>query len=199
MKSVAIIRLGVGNTAAIAFALERLCARGVVTDDPAVVAQAERLILPGVGAAAFGAARLAETGLGEAVKAFTRPLLGVCLGMQLLHERSEEGDASGLGLLDGHVRRLKSFEGRPVPHMGWSRIRPSKECLLMEGVGYGEFFYFAHSYACPLSEATVAVADYGEPFAAAAQRGNFFGCQFHPERSGAAGARVLENFLAAPC
>lgn len=196
--SVAVVKLGVGNTASVLFALERLGARAVLTDDPARVADAERVILPGVGAAAYAAAVLRERGLDTVLRAFKRPLLGICLGQQLLFERSEEGDAEGLGLLSGDVTALPNSRAWPSPHMGWSRLTERRANPLLDGVD-GEYVYFVHSFACPVGESTLASAEYGRPFAAAVARSNVFGCQFHPERSGAVGARVLANFLALPC
>jgi len=196
--SVAVVKLGVGNTASVLFALERLGVRAELTDDPARVADAARVILPGVGAAAYAARVLRDRGLDEVLRRFQRPLLGICLGQQLLFERSEEGDAQGLGLLSGDVAALPNSRAWPSPHMGWSRLSERQAHPLLEGVA-GEYMYFVHSFACPVDEHTIASAEYGRPFAAAVARGNVFGCQFHPERSGAAGARVLANFMALPC
>lgn len=196
---VGIIKFGAGNTASVLFALERLGARGVLIDDPAQVRDAERLILPGVGAAAAAMQNLQASGMAEAIKTFRRPLLGVCLGMQLLYERSEEGDAEGLGLLPGKVRALPSSIAAPSPHMGWTGVQATRAHPLLDGIESGEYFYFVHSYACPTDARTLATAAYGERFSAIAAGETVFGCQFHPERSGAAGARVLRNFLALPC
>jgi len=196
--SVAVVKLGVGNTASVLFALERLGVRAELTDDPARVADAARVILPGVGAAAYAARVLRDRGLDEVLRRFQRPLLGICLGQQLLFERSEEGDARGLGLLSGDVAALPNSRAWPSPHMGWSRLSECQPHPLLEGVA-GAYMYFVHSFACPVDEHTIASAEYGRPFAAAVARGNVFGCQFHPERSGAAGARVLANFMALPC
>lgn len=196
---VGVVKFGAGNTASVLFALERLGARGALIDDPAQAASAERLILPGVGAAAAAMENLAASGMAAALKAFPRPLLGVCLGMQLLYERSEEGDAEGLGILRGEVTALPSSIAAPAPHMGWTSVQLTRENPLLEGVGSGDYFYFVHSYACPVDALTLATAEYGQRFAAIVARDNAYGCQFHPERSGAAGARVLRNFLALPC
>jgi glutamine amidotransferase len=197
--SIAVIKVGVGNTASVMFALERLGARALLTDDPARVREADRVILPGVGAAGAAMRVLNQTGLRDALRAFSRPLLGICLGQQLLFERSEEGNAEGLGLLQGDVIALPRAASHPAPHMGWSALRIEGAHALFEGVRSGDYAYFVHSYVCPASAATVAFAEYGRPFAAAVARGNVFGCQFHPERSGPIGARVLRNFLDLPC
>lgn len=196
--SVAVIKLGVGNTASVMFALERLGADAVLTDDPARIDEAERVILPGVGAAA-AAMRLLDDGLREVLRDFSRPLLGICLGQQLLYEFSHEGGVAGLGLLPGEVTALEQTSLSPTPHMGWSALHIARESALLEGVRAGEYAYFVHSFVCPVDDATVATADYGRAFSAVLARGNLFGCQFHPERSGAVGARVLRNFLTLPC
>jgi glutamine amidotransferase len=195
----AVVNLGVGNTASLMFALDRLGADAVLTADPAVIAEAERVLLPGVGAAAFAMGRLDALGLAGALRTFTRPLLGVCLGQQLLYQGSEEGDAGGLGLIAGRAFRLAHAPDRPVPHMGWNRLSPVRGDPLLDGVEDGAFVYFVHSYACPLGEATLASAEYGAPFSAMVRSGNAWGCQFHPERSSRAGARILKNFLELPC
>ncbi|WP_298743420.1 imidazole glycerol phosphate synthase subunit HisH [uncultured Brevundimonas sp.] len=196
MTAVTVLAYGAGNVASVRFALERLGATVRLTDDPAGIAEAERLILPGVGAAGYAMARLSGLGLVEPIRAFSRPLLGVCLGQQLLFEASEEGQGVDmLGLLPGTVRRLEPGPGRPVPHMGWSRLSLTRPDPLLEGLEDGAWAYFVHSYACPDGAATLARADYGGPVPAVVRSANRWGCQFHPERSAAAGARILRNFL----
>lgn len=197
--SVAVLDLGVGNTASMLFALERLGARPVLSADPAVLADAARLVFPGVGSAGFAAERLKATGLDAMLRTFQRPLLGVCLGMQMLFERSEEGDAQGIGLLPGAVRAMTPAPERPVPHMGWNRLRVLREDPLLEGLEPDAHVYFVHGYAAPVGDSTMAAASYGEPFSAVVRRDKVCGCQFHPERSGPAGARILKNFLDLPC
>jgi glutamine amidotransferase len=196
--SVAVIKLGVGNTASVLFALERLGVAAALTDDPARVAEAERVIVPGVGAAAHAMGVMDRRGLRQTLQRFTRPMLGICLGQQLLFEHSAEGDAEGLGLLPGRVTAL-ACDPLPRPHMGWTALQVEKRHALLEGIDSGAYFYFVHSYACPVNGATLASAAYGTSFAAVVANGNVLGCQFHPERSGAAGARLLRNFLALPC
>lgn len=197
--NVAVVKIGVGNTASVMFALERLGARAVLTDDPARVAETERAILPGVGAARFAMERLEATGMSAALRAFKRPLLGICLGQQLLYESSEEGDARGLGLIPGSVSKLPADAQTPSPHMGWSRLIDVREHPLTDGLPREVYAYFVHSYACPLGEPTIAAARHGRAFSAMVSRGNVHGCQFHPERSSAIGRRILANFLALPC
>ncbi|MBS0385646.1 MAG: imidazole glycerol phosphate synthase subunit HisH [Proteobacteria bacterium] len=197
--SAAVVKLGVGNTASVMFALERLGAAATLTDDASRIAEADRIILPGVGAAAHAMRLLREKGLCDVLARFTRPLLGICLGQQLLYEASEEGDAVTLGLIPGKVTRLPASAQTPSPHMGWTKLEAKREHALLEGVADNAYAYFVHSYVCPVGEATIATAEYGARFSALVARGNAFGCQFHPERSGAAGARVLQNFLSLPC
>lgn len=196
MSEVTVVSCGAGNVASVQFALERLGATVRLTADPAEVAAAERLILPGVGAAGYAMARLSELELVAPIRAFARPLLGVCLGQQLLFEGSEEGGGTPLlGLIPGVVRRLEPGGDLPVPHMGWSRLSTVRPDPLLEGVGDEAWAYFVHSYVCPAGDATLARADYGGPVPAVVRSANRWGCQFHPERSAAAGARILRNFL----
>ena len=199
MNAVTVLAYGAGNTASVQFALERLGATVRLTGDPVAIAEAERLILPGVGAAAYAMARLSALGLVEPIRAFPRPLLGICLGQQLLFETSEEGEPVPLlGLIPGAVRRLEPGPGLTVPHMGWSRLRTVREDPLLAGVENGAYAYFVHGFVCPDGPATVARADYGGPVPAVVRDANRWGCQFHPERSAAAGARILKNFLELP-
>ncbi len=191
--NLALVDLGYGNLASVVMAFERLGVTPLLTGDPALVARADRVVLPGVGAAGFAMRRIAELGLAESLRARTAPSLGICLGMQLLFERSEEADVSCLGLIEGAVRRLDAAPRRPVPHMGWSRLSDVEAGL---GLAEGDYVYFAHGFACDDGPASVAVVQYGRRIAAAARRGAWLGAQFHPERSAGPGARFLEAFLA---
>ena len=196
MSSVTVLAYGAGNTASVQFALERLGATVRLTDDPLAVAEAERLILPGVGAAGYAMSRLCDLSLIKPVQAFERPLLGVCLGQQLLYETSEECERVPLlGLIPGTVRRLTPGPDQTVPHMGWSRLTATRSDPLLEGVEDGAWAYFVHGFVCPDGPATVARADYGGPIPAMVRNANRWGCQFHPERSAATGTRILRNFL----
>lgn len=197
--NVAVVKIGVGNIASVMFALERLGVNASLTADPEKVRDAQRVILPGVGAAAAAMRLLRQSGLDDALRTFTRPLLGICLGQQLLYQRSEEGDAEGLGLIAGDVTELKGTRELPAPHMGWSELTTCQPHPLFEGVRSGDYAYFVHSYACPVDVHAISTAAYGRSFAAAVASGNVMGCQFHPERSGAVGARILRNFVALPC
>ena len=197
---IAIIDSGGANIASVRFALERLGVDSVLTADPAVISSAERVILPGVGAAPVAMAQLDRAGLVECIRGLTQPVLGICLGMQLLFERSQEGDTPLLGLVSGTCGAFDPGMGLTVPHMGWNRLLPQGEGRhrLLAGVEDGAHVYFVHSYAAPVSADTVASCSYGIDFTALVARGNFMGAQFHPERSGPVGARILGNFLALP-
>jgi glutamine amidotransferase len=183
------------NLASLGFALARLGVEAPVTEDPERVRRATHVILPGVGAAAPAMTRLAAAGLADVVPTLTQPVLGICLGMQLLFAGSEEDDAKCLGVIDARVRRLPQSVDLPVPQMGWNQLEVVAESPLLEGVAQGSFAYFIHSYAAPLGGYTRAVTRYGVPFSAVIEHGNFFGTQFHPERSARVGAAVLDNFL----
>jgi glutamine amidotransferase len=191
----AIIDSGGANLASLQFAFERLGARTRVTANPAEIRSAARVILPGVGSAADAMARLRKSGVADLLPALTQPVLGICLGMQLLFERSEEGDTDCLGILPHSVERLHATQGRPVPHMGWNQLSPVREDPLLEGIARDDYVYFVHSFAVPVSDVTLASADYGMALSAVVRRTNFWGTQFHPERSAAVGARILRNFL----
>ncbi len=193
-----IIDSGGANLASLQFAFERLGARTVVSADPRVIARAPRVILPGVGSARDAMHRLRESSIAELLPALTQPVLGICLGMQLLFRHSEEGPTDCLGILPDTVRRLQAAAGRPVPHMGWNQIVPARQDPLLEGIDANDYVYFVHSYFVPGASTpslTLATAEYGTAVAAVVRQGNFWGTQFHPERSAEAGARILKNFL----
>ncbi len=194
-REVVIVASG-ANIASLQFALQRLDASASVSADAAAIRAASHVILPGVGAAAEAMARLRQCGLDAVVPGLRQPVLGICLGMQLLHETSQEGEVDCLGIIPGRAERLAPCAGRPVPHMGWNTLDIRRPCALLEGLADGDYAYFVHSYALGISEATVASTQYGAAFSACVQWRNFNGAQFHPERSAAVGARVLKNFLA---
>lgn len=197
-KILAIVDSGGANLASVKFALERLGVAGELTTDPAIIRGAGRVLLPGVGSAAEGMKRLEQRGLAECVRGLTQPVLGICLGLQLLFEESEEGPTRTLGILPGRVARLPDRPGITVPHMGWNTLQARRPSPLLEGLGPEARFYFVHSFAAPVGDFTIATCEHGTMFSAVVQRGNFHGVQFHPERSGAAGARLLKNFLEMP-
>ncbi len=196
MTEVALLDYGAGNLASVQFAFERLGARVRRVSDAAGIDAAERLVLPGVGAAAWAMRRLDALGLSDPIRAFPRPLIGLCLGQQLLFETSAEGDVAMLGLIPGQVIPLTPGPGLTVPHMGWSALSDLADDPLTEGVEDGAYVYFVHGFACPDGPATLARARHGAPFPAMVRQGNRWGCQFHPERSSTTGALILSNFLA---
>ena len=187
---------GGANIGSVRYALQRLGVESRLSADPAEIRAADRVILPGVGAAGPGMARLHELGLVETLRGLRQPLLGICLGMQLLFESSEEGGVECLGLLPGRVARLPVAPGVRVPHMGWNRLRATRPGTLLDGIADDAHAYFVHCYAAPVTDDCIATTDHGLPFAAVVARGNVGGAQFHPERSAAVGARLLRNFLA---
>jgi glutamine amidotransferase len=194
-RAVAIVDTGGANLASLCLALERLGTRGLPTQDAAAIRAAPRVVLPGVGSAADGMRRLREHGLIDCIRSLTQPVLGICLGLQLLAEASEEEDVECLGVLPGVVHRLEPAPGLPVPNTGWCRVQPRRAHPLLDGLGGAPWFYFVHGYALAPTDDTVAVAEHVVPFTAIAARGNFTGTQFHPERSAAMGAKLLGNFL----
>jgi glutamine amidotransferase len=196
-RRVVIVASGGANIASLRFALDRLQAASLVSADPDIIRAATHVILPGVGAAADAMARLRQAHLHELLPSLRQPVLGICLGMQLLFDASEEGQTPCLGIIPGRATRLIEEPGLRVPHIGWNTVEVvAGESALLAGVGIGDYAYFVHSYALPLSAATVASSRHGAPFTACAEWRNFYGTQFHPERSAAVGARVLQNFLA---
>jgi len=194
-SQVVIVDSGGANLASLTFAFERLGVQARISREPKTVAAASHVVLPGVGAAANAMQQLKTTGLARAIADLTQPVLGICLGMQLLFQTSEEGPTECLGLLPDTVRRIHAAPGRPVPHMGWNQVKCDREDPLLEGIGADDYAYFVHSYAAAVSPVTVAHAEYGKLFSAVVRRDNFCCTQFHPERSGRTGSRVLENFL----
>jgi imidazole glycerol-phosphate synthase subunit HisH len=195
-RDVVIVASGGANIASLQFALQRLDAQSCVSADAKRIEAASHVILPGVGAACDAMTRLRRSTLDQLIPALTQPVLGICLGMQLLYEASEEGAARCLGIIPGLAARFCEAPGRPVPHMGWNTLQIHRDCALLTGLGDEDYAYFVHSYALPIDEATVASSRYGAPFCACVEWRNFYGVQFHPERSAAVGARVLQNFLA---
>jgi len=194
---VAIIDSGGANIASLRAALGRQGADSVVTTDHAVIKRAARVLLPGVGSAHNAMLRLRGAGLDQLIPTLKQPLLGICLGMQLLFDRSDEGPVNCLGVIPGSIGKLQFEPGKPVPHMGWNQMTQVRDDPLLEGISSLDHVYFVHSFFAPTSSATVAITDYGVALTAVARRENFCGTQFHPERSGVVGARILANFLKA--
>lgn len=188
---IAIIKYNGGNVNSVQNALSRLNAGSLITDDPEVIRNADKVIFPGVGEASSTMASLTEKGLDRIIPTLTQPVLGICLGMQLMCKNTEEGNTDGLGIFDINVKKFPA--GNIVPHMGWNTISGLRSDLLSE-LNENDF-YFVHSYYCELSEYTTSVCDYILPFSASLQKENFYGVQFHPEKSGKVGNEILRNFL----
>lgn len=196
---IVIIDTGCANLSSVRFAIERLGYEVTVSNDPEILKQADKLFLPGVGTAKEAMANLVERNLIEPIKNLTQPVLGICLGMQILAEASEEGFAEPaliktLGIIEGVIEKLDVAPLR-LPHMGWNQITPKLDDPLFKDIPAGSYFYFVHSYALPVNEHTIASCEYAAPFTAAVNKDNFYGVQFHPERSGKAGAQLIKNFL----
>jgi imidazole glycerol-phosphate synthase subunit HisH len=193
--NVVLVDAGGTNIGSVRYALERLGIDARISDDANRIRDATHVILPGVGAAGPGMQRLRESGLVEVMRSLEQPVLGVCLGMQLLFEHSEEGDTACLGLIPGRVRRIESSGRLRVPHMGWNRLQRLREDRLLTGLPKNVYAYFVHSYAISSGASTLASVDHGISLSAIVRRKNFCGMQFHPERSGRVGALLLKNFL----
>ena len=192
---IAIVDYDAGNIRSVAGALERLGQQYELTADPERLLAADRVILPGVGNAAHALESLSQRGLCEVIRSLRRPVLGICVGMQLLCRDSEEGPVEGLGVFDAHVRRFPDEPQIKVPHMGWNALG-NLDGKLMKGLQSGTFVYFVHSYYPSLCQDTVATCRHGSTlFSAALRYENFYGTQFHPEKSGDAGSRILQNFI----
>ncbi|WP_117234317.1 imidazole glycerol phosphate synthase subunit HisH [Vibrio maerlii] len=199
-QKVVIIDTGCANVSSVKFAIERLGYPVTISKEPEVVLDADKLFLPGVGTASEAMKNLAERDLIELVKKVEKPLLGICLGMQLLGKVSQEKGQKAdelvecLGLCEGEVKLLETGE-LPLPHMGWNTVKAKPEHPLFKEIEEGEYFYFVHSFGMPVGDYTIAECEYGKPFTAAVQSGNYYGVQFHPERSSKAGSKLIQNFL----
>ena len=192
---VALVDCGGANIASLRFALNRLQVDAGFTKDPREIEHADRVILPGVGAAGAGMQRLGSAGLTELIPRLTQPVLGICLGMQLLYEVSSENETPCLGLIPGSVDLLEGSPDLTIPHMGWNQVRHRARTGLLDGIPDGAWFYFVHSYAAPVTGDCVGETAHGRRFASVIRRDNFCGVQFHPERSGRHGQQLLRNFL----
>lgn len=192
---VVIVDSGAANVGSVVYAMERLGYHPRVTQDAKEIRIASRVIFPGVGAAGIAMRRLRERGLDRLLPMLTQPVLGVCLGMQLFFRHTEEDDTTCLGILQSNVTRIPGAPGCRVPHMGWAPLRRSKDSVLTEGLTDGAYAYFVHSFAAQPGGETVCVAEHGVRFSAIVQYRNFYGTQFHPERSARVGACILRNFM----
>lgn len=189
---IAIINYGAGNIQSILFAIERLGYTAVLTNNPDEILQADKVIFPGVGEASYAMQKLKESGLDSLIPTLKQPVLGICLGMQLMCQHSEEGNTDGLGIFDANVIRFSTQV--KVPQMGWNQIYNLKSALF-EGINDNEYMYLVHSYYVPNCSEAIANTNYDVEYASALQKNNFYGTQFHPEKSGDVGEQILANFL----
>lgn len=185
------------NIASVKFALERQGKKAFLTTDSALIRNADHVILPGVGTASHAMNKLQELNLIEMIKNLQQPVLGICLGMQLLYEFSQEGNVNTLGILPGQITLFPERPERVIPHMGWNKLLFNSEqrSPLFKNIDAESYVYFVHSYFAPINQHTSAVTPYGENFTASVEKNNFYGVQFHPERSGEVGEKILRNFL----
>ena len=189
---IAILKYNGGNVSSVQNALNRLGAESIITDDFALIRKADKVIFPGVGEASSTMKILKEKGLDQLIPTLKQPVLGICLGMQLMCKNNEEGNTVGMGIFDCNVKKFPPLD--LVPHMGWNMVLDLKSPLFSE-ISEEDDLYFVHSFYCELSENTTSVCDYILPFSASLQKDNFFATQFHPEKSGKVGNKMLENFL----
>lgn len=193
-QDLVIVHTGCANISSLKFAIERMGYTVNVTEDPTEISKADKVFVPGVGAAAAAMKQIANKGLTETLQNLQQPTLGICLGMQLLTGKSEEGPTPCLGVIDTQVTRMTSHS-LTLPHMGWNQIKVEQDSPLFEGIKDSEYFYFVHGYCVEFGEYTLASCEYSQKFSASIHNNNFYGVQFHPERSSRAGARLLKNFI----
>jgi glutamine amidotransferase len=196
-QQIVIVNTGCANISSVKFAVERLGEKVTVSDDLAIIQQADKVFLPGVGSANAAMASIEKKQLISTIQGLTQPVLGICLGMQLMVEKSAESLSDNtpcLGLIPGQVKRMQVGDLR-LPHMGWNTVTPVADAPLFKGIDPGSYFYFVHSFAVAISQFTMASCQYGMEFSAAIHKDNFFGVQFHPERSSDTGAQLLKNFI----
>ena len=200
-QNIVIVDTGCANISSVLYAVERLGYQVTVSDAPEVISQAEKVILPGVGSAKHAMKNIADKGLIETIRSLTQPVLGFCLGMQLMCVESEESGINNenekvkcLGVIPTQINAMK-VDGLRLPHMGWNTLTIENSHPIFKGIDAGAYVYFVHSYCAPLSRYTIASCTYGQPFSAAIAKDNFIGCQFHPERSSDIGSLIIKNFL----
>ncbi len=191
---IAVVDYGAGNTKSVSNALESIGVEHIVTKLETQILKADKIIIPGVGEASFALRKLSLMNLSNVIKICKKPILGICLGLQILCEHTAEGNTTGLGCLPGNVKKFEDNSLR-IPHMGWNSIKKIKDNPLFTGINDGDYFYFAHSYYVELTEHTIASTVYGVEFCAAANKENYYGVQFHPEKSGEKGLTILKNFV----
>ena len=195
MREIAIIDSGGANIASLVYALKRLNTSSILTTDSEIIKNADRVLLPGVGAAKDAMYKLKKAGLVDVIKNLKQPVLGICLGMQLLSDFSEEENVECIGVIPGAASKLKASPTKPVPNMGWCSTEIISKNKILKNIKNNSYFYYIHSYALPVSKFTIATAEHEEPFSAVIQKNNFFATQFHPERSSDEGSKLLANFL----
>lgn len=192
---IAIIKYNAGNNFSVECALRRLGYEAVVTDDPEEIKSADKVIFPGVGEAKSAMDYLCQHGLDKVICSLTQPVLGICIGQQLMCRHSEEGDVDCLGIFDVDVKRFDSSSSEmKIPHMGWNTISINKDCFIPQSLD-GKYVYYVHSYYVPINESTIAITDYVVPYSAALNKNNFYATQFHPEKSGDIGEQILKSFI----
>lgn len=189
------IDYGAANLASVMFALERLDVQANLTTNPEEILAAERVLFPGVGAAKTSMDSILNLELDSCIKSLKQPVMGICMGMQLLFQSSEEGDTPMLNVISEEVKHFDKEGDFSVPHMGWNTINIDRNSSLFDGLSEKNHFYFVHSYYVPIADFTLASCSYANDFSAVVQKNNFYGCQFHPEKSGENGARILKNFI----
>ena len=192
---VAILKYNAGNVFSVDCALRRLGVEPIVTDNVEQLRRADKVVFPGVGEASSAMAYLRSRHLDELIRSLTQPVIGICIGQQLLCRNSEEGNTECIGVFDTSVKRFSEAPGVKVPEMGWNTIKPLVDNPLLEGIDENSYVYYVHSYYVPVCEDTIAVTDYSLPFSAAMNKDNFYATQFHPEKSGGVGELILKNFL----
>ena len=193
--TVAVVKYNAGNIYSVLSVLQRMGVEPILTDNAKILHQADKVIFPGQGEASNAMQYLRERKLDEVIRSLTRPVLGICIGQQLMCRHSAEGDVDCLGIFDTDVKRfVPQKHEEKVPHMGWNDLTNLKSPLFKD-IHEGEFVYFVHSFYVPVCEWTIAQSDYINPFSAAIQRDNFYATQFHPEKSGSVGQRIIQNFL----
>lgn len=192
---IVIVDSGVANFNSVKYMLQRLGARVEITAEAHTIQRASHVILPGVGTANVAMQQLGRLNLINVLTQLTQPVLGICLGMQLMYQASAEGNISGLAILPGKAELLQASDGMPLPHMGWNTLQLTQASPLLKHINEDSYVYFVHSYAVPVNAQTCATTSYGETFSAICQWRNFYATQFHPERSGDVGAQIMKNFL----
>lgn len=192
---VAILKYNAGNVFSVDCALRRLGVEPIVTDNVEQLRRADKVVFPGVGEASSAMAYLRSRHLDELIRSLTQPVIGICIGQQLLCRNSEEGNTECIGVFDTSVKRFSEAPGVKVPEMGWNTIKPLVDNPLLKGIDENSYVYYVHSYYVPVFDDTIAVTDYSLPFSAAMNKDNFYATQFHPEKSGGVGELILKNFL----